>query len=155
MSEKLQAELHHVAISVKDFDKVKNFYINTLGYDLLWDADNRGSEALSAVVGLANARMHIAMLKGYGMHIEIFHYYDPEGNPRTPARQCDFGQTHFALCVKDIKGIYSRLQTKGVTFVSPPQNIRVGAWAAYLLDPEGNTIELVEYESETSATSVR
>ena len=155
MSKKLQADFHHVALSVKNFDEIKNFYINILGYDVLWDSDNRGNEALSNVVGLADARMHIAMLQGYGMRIEIFHYYEPQGKPRTPARQCDFGQTHFALSVKGLKNMHSRLQTKGVTFVSPPQNIRPGAWVAYMRDPEGNTIELVEYESEASATSVR
>ena len=155
MSEKLQAEFHHVAMSVKDFDKIKYFYVDILGYDVLWDSDNRGNEALSNVVGLADARMHIAMLQGYGMHIEIFYYYEPQGIPRTSTRQCDFGQTHFALSVKGLKSIYSRLLDKGVSFVSPPQNIRPGAWVAYMCDPEGNTIEMVEYESEASATSVR
>ena len=155
MIPKMQAEFHHIAISVKDFDAIKIFYVDILGYEVLWDSDNRSNAALSATVGLPNARMHIAMLKGYGMHIELFHYYEPQGEPRTPARQCDFGQTHFALSVKDIKGIYSRLNARGVSFVSPPQNIRAGAWAMYLRDPEGNIIEMVEYESEASATSVR
>ena len=155
MSEKLQAEFHHVALSVKDFGAIKEFYVDILGYNVLWDSDNRSNEALSNVVGLANARMHIAMLEGYGMRVEIFHYYEPQGQPRTPARQCDFGQTHFALSVTGLKDIYSRLHAKGVSFISPPQNIRPGAWVAYMRDPEGNTIELVEYESEASATSVR
>lgn len=152
MAEKLNAQFHHIAMSVKDFDKVKSFYVDTLGYDVLWDSDNRGNPELSNVVGLPDARMHIAMLEGYGMRIEMFYYYTPQGTERhAPMRQCDFGLTHFALQVKGLKGMYDRLHAQGVAFNSAPQNIRPGAWVAYMRDPEGNTIELVEYEDEASA----
>ena len=59
---------------------------------------------------------------------------------------CDFGLTHFALSVKGIQKIYERLLGEGIRFNCPPQNLRPGVWATYMKDPEGVTIELVEYE---------
>jgi catechol 2,3-dioxygenase-like lactoylglutathione lyase family enzyme len=63
-------------------------------------------------------------------------------------RQCDFGLTRFALQVKGIHDICQRLAAAGVRFNCPPQNLRPGAWATYLKDPEGNTVELVQYDKQ-------
>jgi len=65
-----------------------------------------------------------------------------------PLRQCDFGLTHFALQVQGIHDIYQRLAAAGVRFNCPPQNLRPGVWATYLKDPEGNTVELVQYDKQ-------
>jgi glyoxylase I family protein len=78
--------------------------------------------------------------------VELFRYYSPTGRGRRPNRQCDFGLTHFALCVKNIHQIYERLLKAGVQFNCPPQKLRPGVCATYRKDPEGVTIELIEYQ---------
>lgn len=97
-------------------------------------------------MGLDQADAHVVMLRGYGTRIELFHYHHPHGQPSPPKRQCDFGLTHVAFSVKEIQALYERLSAKGVSFNCPPQNLRPGVRATYMHDPEGNTIELVEYE---------
>jgi len=98
-------------------------------------------------VGMPNASAHVVMLKGYGARLELFRYHNPQGRVSEPKRQCDFGLTHFALTVKGIHDIYTRLSAAGVEFNCPPQNLRPGVWGTYMKDPEGATIELVQYDA--------
>ena len=138
------AAFHHVGISVRDMERAKDFYCNTLGFSVVWDHPKRGGEPLQNVVGLPGSEMHIAMLEGYGMRVELFRYLVPEGKDRGEQRQCDFGLIHFALKVKDARAMYAELSARGVQFNSPPQDLRPGVVALYMRDPEGNTIEIME-----------
>lgn len=140
------ATVHHVAISVADIDQALRFYRDLLGFKVDWDMDHRGGEALAKIVGMPNTETRIVMLEGYGLHLELFKYYTPEGRSREPQRQCDFGLTHLALQVSNIREIYNRLKKAGVRFNCPPQSPRPGVWATYMKDPEGVTVELVEFE---------
>jgi glyoxylase I family protein len=142
----MDAAVHHVAISVADIDQALRFYRGLLGFELDWDMDHRGGEALAKVVGMPGADTRIVMLKGYGLRLELFRYYTPQGKRHEPQRQCDFGLTHLALQVSNIQKIYERLVKVGVRFNCPPQNLRPGVRATYMKDPEGVTVELVEYE---------
>ncbi|MBW1767336.1 MAG: VOC family protein [Deltaproteobacteria bacterium] len=145
LKNQMDATAHHVAISVADLDQALKFYRDLLGFQVDWDMDHRRSEELSKIVGMDGVDVHMVMLKGYGLRVELFKYYKPEGKRREPERQCDFGLTHFALSVKNIHQIYERLLKAGVQFNCPPQNVRPGVWATYMKDPEGVTLELVEY----------
>jgi len=142
----MDAVWHHLAISVRDLEQALRFYRDMLGFEVDWDMDHRYGEAMSKVVGMPHADSHIIMLKGYGTKLELFKYYSPAGEVSGPKRQCDFGITHFALSVKNIHEIYDRLSKAGVEFNCPPQDLRPGVCATYMKDPEGVTIELVEYE---------
>ena len=61
IDKKLQA--HHTAVSVNDFERAKNFYLNFLGFELEGEMDHRSEAALSEVVGLPNATIRWAMLR--------------------------------------------------------------------------------------------
>ena len=143
----MDATWHHVAMAVSDMDRSLNFYCDLLGFEVDWERRNYSGDMFSRVAGLPNAAAHVVMLKGYGARIELFRYHSPVGKKVGHDRQCDFGLTHFALSVKDIHSLYEWLEIEGVRFNCPPQNLRAGVWATYMKDPEGNTIELVEYES--------
>ena len=142
----IDATWHHVAISVRDIEREIAFYRDLLGFEVDWDKDHYNGEMLSRVVGMPDADARVVMLTGYGTRIELFYYYKPKGQESPPKKMCDFGITHFALSVKDLKPLYERLLKKGVRFNCPPQNLRPGVWATYMKDPEGVTIELIEYQ---------
>jgi catechol 2,3-dioxygenase-like lactoylglutathione lyase family enzyme len=142
----MDATWHHVAMAVSDMGRSLEFYCDLLGFEVDWERKNYGGSMFSRVVGLPDAAAHVVMLKGYGARIELFSYHSPEGERIRSGRQCDFGLTHFALSVKDIHSLFKGLEKEGVCFNCPPQNLRAGVWATYMKDPEGNTIELVEYE---------
>ena len=142
----MDATWHHVAISVRDMERTLGFYRDLLGFEVDWEKDHYTGEQLARVVGLEGADARVVMLKGYGTRVELFKYYTPAGKDLGPRRVCDFGLTHFALTVRKLHDIHGRLSGAGVHFNCPPQNLRPGVWATYMKDPEGNTIELVEYE---------
>ncbi len=142
----MDATFHHVAIAVKDMDSMITFYRDCLGFSINWEKPAYSGMEFGKVVALEGAMAHVAMLSGYGMHLELFHYFEPPGLDRGVPRMCDFGYTHFALTIKSLEDIYSRLVEAGTAFNSPPQNLRPGVWAVYMNDPEGNTIELVQYD---------
>jgi len=142
----MDAKWHHVAMAVRNMESTLHFYRDLLGFDILWEKPHYGGAALARVVGLDHVDARVVMLSGFGTCVELFKYYSPAGHDRGPRRMCDFGLTHFALSVKDIHGLYHRLSVAGVPFNCPPQNLRPGVWATYMKDPEGVTVELVEYE---------
>lgn len=138
---------HHVAVSVRDLEKVLHFYRDLLGFEVDWERPQYAGDAFSNVVDMKDAEAHIVMLKGHGTRIELFHYKKPSGQKREGEdSQCNFGITHFTFSVKGLHEIYENLLKEGVRFNCSPQNLRPGVWATYMRDPEGNTIELVEYE---------
>ena len=142
------ASWHHVGISVQDMSRALHFYCDLLGFEVEWDHEGRSGQAMSNAVGLADARAHMVMLQGHGGRIELFDYNNPKGRDLGPMRQCDFGLIHFALSVKGLRELYERLVAAGVEFNCPPQDLRPGVIITYMKDPEGNTIELVEYQQE-------
>ena len=137
---------HHVALAVRDLDRIVSFYCDLLGFEVEWEKRHYSGEPLSQVVGLELAAARVVMLKGSGGRMELFQYLNPVGTDRPRGRQCDFGLTHVALAVKGIHAIYDRLRQAGVPFNCPPRNLRPGVWATYLRDPENNTVELIEYD---------
>ena len=142
----MEATWHHVAIAVQHMDTALHFYCDLLGFEVNWEKPKYSGERFAKVVGLPEASAYVVMLKGYGGRIELFAYDTPKGRVYKPKRQCDFGITHFTLSVKNIHEIYDHLSKAGVEFNCPPQDLRPGVCATYMKDPEGVTIELVEYQ---------
>jgi catechol 2,3-dioxygenase-like lactoylglutathione lyase family enzyme len=139
-------QFHHTAISVSDLDRSIHFYRDLLGMKLEWRIDHRRSPALEKVVGLENVDVSYAMLSGWGARIEVFEYHSPAGRPYPETRPvCDHGITHMAFQVEEIDDLFQRLKSQGVRFNSPPQLVREGVKAAYFHDPDGITLEMVEY----------
>jgi len=91
---------HHTAVSCHDWDAMKSFFVDLLGFKMLGEMDKRDEAKLETVTGLPSAACRWAMLELAGYHIELFKWLTPEGKP-VPIRQCDFGLTHICFQVKD------------------------------------------------------
>ena len=138
--------LHHTAISVSDLDRSIYFYQDLLGMTVEWRMDHRRGEALERAVGLNGVDVSYAMLSGWGGRIELFQYHSPRGKPYPEHRPVnDQGITHVGFLVDGIEELYERLVSRGVRFDSPPQEIRPGAKVAYFHDPDGVTLEILQY----------
>ena len=66
---------------------------------------------------------------------------------------CDHGITHLCLEVDDIEAEHTRLSAAGMRFHhAPVQND--GAKMTYGRDPDGNVIELIEFQAKTESLAL-
>jgi catechol 2,3-dioxygenase-like lactoylglutathione lyase family enzyme len=140
--------IHHTSFTVSDLDRSIAFFRDALGLELLFVREIR-EDYFDKIVGLPGARVKAALLRlpGGSHHVELFQYVSPPGHA-VKARPCDPGSTHLAFVVEDLAGLHAGLMGKGASFVSAPVPITAGpnrgAFAAYLRDPNGILIELLE-----------
>ncbi len=155
--------LNHVSVTVADLDRSLAFYRDLLELPLLGRGET-DSPQLAQIVGLGPVRLRWAELAfGGERFLELFEYVEPRGEPLRQ-RTCDAGCVHFALAVADLDALHERLVAAGVERRSPPVTLQQGAWrgarALYLRDPDGATVELIEFapgspEAEAAEASGR
>jgi catechol 2,3-dioxygenase-like lactoylglutathione lyase family enzyme len=156
--------VHHVAVSVPDIDRAREFYIGLLGAEevsaFAWD---EGHAMTNAVVGLpdCSGKQFIARLGN--VYIEAFEYLTPRSPPQEPDRPVNrFGYTHICLQVADIQAVYDRMLAAGIRFHCPPQHSgsvdadgrKSGFLATYGRDFFGNVFELIEIHHDTAVAAL-
>nr|WP_234021707.1 VOC family protein [Streptomyces sp. 351MFTsu5.1] len=132
------ARFHHVSLSVADLDALERWYGAALGLDQVEER-----------VDLPEAGVRTAVLSdGHGLRIELI---EREGSqqvsrpdPLSAAGERTYG--HLALQVVDLDAVFARLtDTLEAGAVSEPgQGASAGMRFAYVHDPEGNLLELIE-----------
>lgn len=136
---------HHTAVSCSDWDKMKSFFVDLLGFKVLGEIDKRDEALLAKVTGMPGAACRWAMLELGGYHIELFKWLTPEGKP-IPIRQCDHGLTHICFQVKDAPEAHRRMTAAGYEPLSEVLSLRGGrAKPFYCRGPENLIVEFVEY----------
>jgi len=129
---------HHVALTTRDFERLRAFYAQTLGLPLV------GAFAGYNIVFLAAGSTTIELIEEEG-----------------PADGADrAGWNHLALEVEDVDAAYAELAAHGVPFTVLPEDFPPEAPAlriAFFTDPDGNLVELVQplgerYPSPSSAS---
>jgi catechol 2,3-dioxygenase-like lactoylglutathione lyase family enzyme len=116
---------HHIALATMHFDRLREFYTETLGLPVLG--------------GFPEQR--ILFLDAGTTAIELAE----EAETERPAGAC--GWAHIALEVKDVDAAYTVLSARGVPFHIPPEDFPPDAPAvriAFCTDPDGNVIELLQ-----------
>ena len=140
--------LNHVGITVSNLERSIEFYTG-LGFgeppaDWVFTIDG---EWLSRLVAEEGAVIRVAFLPMDDMVLELLEYQHPEGVKSNTRPNRDAGAMHVALNVDDVDATYEELKAK-VLFNSPPQTVATGPWAgnkvAYLSDPDGTPVELVQ-----------
>jgi catechol 2,3-dioxygenase-like lactoylglutathione lyase family enzyme len=127
----------HVGLSVADLDRQRDFYGRSLGLT-----------AIDERVELPDAQVRTVILRGHaGLKIELI-----ERGGSTPQEFSDpfdgagtQGYFHWALAVEDLDTVFAQMLDAGATEVSAPAPAaRAGARFAYVKDPEGNLLELIQ-----------
>ena len=143
----------HFALTVGDLERSLRFYRDLLGLEVrvrrVWD-----EEYVREMVGFPDASMDIALLALPGsedQQLELIEYLQPRAKaPRNPINTA--GSAHLCFMVDDIQEIYERLRRAGTEFVSAPVAVPVGPnkgrRTAYLLDPDGIVVQLMQPAEE-------
>ncbi len=156
--------MDHVGITVPDLDEAVAFYCTLLGAREIFrlgpfDARDfdlvDGKDWALAHVNVADGRFTLAMLEyAKASRLELFQYDRPTDRPNAPPRNSDLGGHHIAFKVSDLDAVLAIAETLSLKFLAGPIEINEGPAAGqriiYVLDPWGNQLELVEYESKAS-----
>jgi len=122
----------HVAIRVKDIDRTLAFYVGKLGFSEMMRLDRDG-------------RLWLLYLRiTDDQYLEVF----PEAvGDRAPERDAN-GLNHLCLEVDSIDRAVAELEGAGVPLISPKKRGADGNMQAWVEDPDGNRIELMEMASD-------
>lgn len=132
-----QTRFDHVGLSVADLEQACEWYCRAFGLSV---------ETQFAVSGTDLRGIMLQHASGY--RIELLHRpgsapgIEPD-SPLTAAATRGYG--HFCLCVQDVDAAYANLIAAGARMrMAPSPSPRKGARVAFLADPEGNLIELLD-----------
>jgi glyoxylase I family protein len=135
--------IHHVAVHVRDLDRMIRFYREAFGFQLVGEPFAwSGDELIDRIVDVPGSAARGAMLRAGTCFVELFQYSAPPPTVTQALQPFDKGYTHFCVDVTDIETEYDRLRSLGMTF-NQPGPIDVGhVKTIYGRDPEGNLLEI-------------
>ncbi len=135
--------LRHTGIVVKDLDACLHFYRDLLGFVEVKRMEE-GSEYIDTILALVHANVTTVKLAAPdGGQIELLQFHSHQ--PQNDRDIFTYGLSHIALTVSDLDFQWRVLRSEGVSFMSLPTfSPDRGAKVCFCMDPEGNTVELVE-----------
>jgi catechol 2,3-dioxygenase-like lactoylglutathione lyase family enzyme len=137
---------HHTALHVLDLERSAKFYVDGLGLSRLQDW--RSGSYIGELFGRPGVGVRACLL---GTDDEAFRLelvqvdapppaVDPSGAPP--------GTAHLAFSGMDVQELFARLTALGYGAlsqpVSPTSGPHTGGWLVYMLDPDGNRVELIQ-----------
>jgi len=142
--------VHHVALGVKDLEMMRQFYENTLEFNMVFLEIEEAEHNVMCEV-LKTPRVVFSGVSfgqgAQGIALELIRMVDPIPRPiRRDFRYGDIGVAKITIAVSDVAELYKELKDK-VSFCSEPRTAVIPRWGDYHLvycrDPERNIIEFV------------
>ncbi len=130
--------LDHVGLSVADLDAQADWYARALGLEPLEPG------------GIPEVGLRVVFLvdPAEGWAIELLHRPGSQPKPRAtsaPEHVLSQGYGHICLRVADVDALFAQLIAAGATEIMPPGLSPVsGVRMAFVADPEGNFIEMLD-----------
>ncbi|MDR1420255.1 MAG: VOC family protein [Treponema sp.] len=120
----------HIAITAKDMDKSLDFYTRVLGFKKSFEIKNPKT----------GAPWINYLYIGNGQFAELFY----NGATDNPWKEELRGFNHVSLLVDDIHSVAERIKKEGGVFTSEPVQGCDNNWQAWITDPDGIRIELMQ-----------
>lgn len=119
----------HVAIKVTDLDRSLDYYQKRLGFPEMLRLFNDDGTPWLVYLRITDEQ-----------YLEIFPGAE---NDRAPGWNAN-GVNHICFTIEDLDGTVARIEAAGITLLSPIKDGLDGNRQAWLEDPDGNRIELME-----------
>ncbi|SEP53156.1 VOC family protein [Amycolatopsis saalfeldensis] len=131
------ARFDHVGLSVADLDVQKKFYGDALGLTEVEEHLELPDAGVRTAILRAPGGLKIELIERSGSRPQEFaDAFDGAGIQ---------GYFHWALYVEDLAESFAAILAAGATAVAEPgPAMRAGAAFAYVKDPEGNLLELIQ-----------
>jgi predicted enzyme related to lactoylglutathione lyase len=152
-------DFNHVAVSVPDLAAAITFYQSAFNFtrlrpDKTHDRETTPNSPIFAIYGPTLHRVHVAYLgSGNNIGIEIFQFDTPAYEAPAAPSAAGSGQSftfnrggwyHIAITVPDVRAAAKQAVELGGTQHGKIGDIGEGKSAAYVSDPWGNVIELLD-----------
>jgi glyoxylase I family protein len=135
--------IHHVAIHVRDLDRMLKFYAEAFGFEIVGEQFSwRDNATIDRILDVPASAARGAMVRAGSCYIEVFQFEAPDPNTTRALRPFDKGYTHFCVDVSDIERECERLAALGMTFGDRVPVDMGHVKSLYGRDPEGNVIEI-------------
>jgi len=136
--------IHHVAIHVHDLERMRRFYKDAFGFEMVDEFSWEPLPFMDQILGVPGTAARGCMLRAGTCHLEMFQFSEPAPTVTRPLQPFDKGYTHFCVDVTDIGQEYTRLKGLGMSFGHPEPLDAGHVKTIYGRDPEGNIIEIQE-----------
>jgi lactoylglutathione lyase len=123
--------LAHVAIKVTDLDRSLDFYVNRLGFPEMMRLNNEDGSTWLVYLRITDDQ-----------YLEVFPGAETDRAPGWNAN----GMNHMCLAVEDIDAVVQRIEDAGIALLLPLKLAVDGNRQAWIEDPDGNRIELMEMD---------
>ncbi|MFD1716092.1 VOC family protein [Amnibacterium flavum] len=149
--------LLHAAFIVKDIDVSVDWYTRVLGLQLV-HRQRGDNDYTRTLVGVEDAVLEVAQFRvpgasdGISTHmLELIQYVTGAIQSSEAAPPVNrVGAAHVAFVVTDLGLLHRQMLTAGAQFVNSPvivtEGANRGASACYLRDPDGNVLELMQFD---------
>jgi catechol 2,3-dioxygenase-like lactoylglutathione lyase family enzyme len=116
--------LRHLALHARQFEAMKAFYVDLLGFAIEWEPD---ADNVYLTSGADNFALHRAAPGAEPAHSPL---------------------DHLGLIVRsagEVDAWAAFLEARGVALAAPPRTHRDGARSFYLQDPDGNGVQIIHH----------
>jgi len=159
--QRMIADVLHFSFTVRDIVRSVDWYTDVLGLELV-HRQTGDNDYTRTLVGVPDAVLKVAQFKipglrsAYSTHLlELVEYAGGAvaGEKAGPINRV--GGAHLGFLVTDIHERYRELLAVGVDFANPPvritEGVNEGGYACYLRDPDGNTLEFLQFSDARAA----
>lgn len=141
----------HGGIAVRDMERSLAFYRDGLELQVHFDVVLSTADYVREVLGIEITDARVVYLRIPGstdVFLELVEYHGPSSRQHDP-RAWEVGTGHLCFHVADVQAVHDRVsrlgfQSRSRGAVEIPAGPNKGAWAAYLLDPDGFHVELFQ-----------
>lgn len=123
------AGLAHVAIKVTDLDRSLDFYVNKLGFAEMMRLHQEDGSVWLVYLRITDDQ-----------YLEVFPGAETDRAPGWNAN----GMNHLCLAIDNIEGLVKEIEAAGIALLMPLKFAVDGNWQAWIEDPDGNRIELMQ-----------
>ncbi len=145
--------LSHVGLCVSDLERSLRFYRDGLGFRERSSLDVSGAAA-ETLLELRDLKLRAVYLERDGLRLELLHFASPGPRGEAQARAMnELGLTHLSVRVDDLDAALADLAgfggrvLEGTRIAIPAARTR----AAFVTDPDGARVELVEAPGDPAA----
>jgi catechol 2,3-dioxygenase-like lactoylglutathione lyase family enzyme len=148
------AWIGHVAFATPDLARLSAFYAALVARKPEFSPRLHAHPAIDVVTGLNDVDVRAAWVHGLNIGLEFWSYVQPPTRARAQRREIhEHGYSHVCFESDDIEADFAQAISLGAEPHAPPQALG-GALAAYLRDPDGNIVELLQWRSANARLAI-